>query len=153
MSLANLGLNYWLPRTQFALGLVRRTTVVTDKHGLSWPSPVVDVTIAPTTVEDPEARQVLLMDEGVLEDLSLTILQLDDRGFITSVNSEAGRDFSPVIDLIGKAVGLAAAIITDRSDRIEGPPPPSVSLDEQWDRAHPEWPPSASVSPPRPTGC
>ncbi|WP_374010561.1 hypothetical protein [Leifsonia sp. LS-T14] len=135
MSLAHLGLGYRLPRTQFVIDLVRRTTVVTDDHGLSWPSPVVDVTIAPSTVEDPESQQVLLLDEGALEDLSLTI-QLDDRGFITSVNSEAGRDLSPVIDLIGKAVGLAATIITTVGI-IEGPLPPPRSLDEQWEDAHP----------------
>lgn len=134
MSLVSLGLSYWLPRTEFAIELAKRDTVVTHNSGTSWLSPVVDVTITPTTVEDPEARQFLTLNEGVLEDLSLTI-QLDDRGFITSVNSEAGRDISPVIEVIGKAIGLAATIVTTVG--ISAPPPPA-SLDDQWATAHPK---------------
>ena len=135
MAHVGLGLGYWLPRTEFAITFVHRTRVASTADG-SHLVDIVDVSVAPTAVEDPHAHRSLTIDAGLLEKISLTIT-LDDRGFITGLNSEAGRDISPVLDVVGKAVGLAASLVTVVGILpVEGSDD-EKSLEDQWAEANP----------------
>lgn len=140
MAHVGLGLGYWLPRTEFGITLVRRKKVVPSTDRGSHVVDVVDVSVAPSAVEDPRAHHSLTIDAGLLEKLSLTI-SLDDRGFITGLNSESGRDVSPVLDLVGKAVGLAAAAVTVvgvvGALPVSGAGVEEDSLEQQWEDANP----------------
>lgn len=127
-----LGLTYVLPRTEFAVDVVGRQVVAAD-GGQHWLRKVADVQVTTAAVADPEYRQTLWVDAGLLEKISL-VVTLDDRGFITALNSEAGRDISPVISLAGKAVSVAAVLM----GVLPIEPPSEPSLEEQWTKEHDE---------------
>lgn len=134
MSDLGLGLSYVLPRTEFTVDVTTRSVVRSTEAGHVLDS-VADVQLASAAVADTDHRHTLRVDAGLLEKISL-VLTLDDRGFITAVNSEAGRDISPVVSLVGKAVSLATAVL------VLGVLPPTspapVLLESEWERLHPE---------------
>lgn len=102
------GLRYWLPETEFTVTAVRRKAVEAGDDG-SRLVEVVDVDVAHAAVADRSNRRLLEMDAGILEKIDLAIT-LDDRGFVTAVNSAAGRDVAPVLSLVGKAISAAATV-------------------------------------------
>src|ERR1700712_2581523 len=106
MSDVELGINYWLAQTQFTVTLARRNVMETGTFG-SYARPVVDIVIAPSAVADPMSRQSLAVDSGLLTKLSLTI-NLDERGLIESLASDAGGNGFPVVNMVGNAVNPSA---------------------------------------------
>jgi hypothetical protein len=130
----SLGLSYWLPRTEIGITITKRTEIVpSGSSSGSTLRTVADVTVAPGVVEDTASPRSLKLDERLLQNLALTI-NLDDRGFITSINSDAGRDITPVLTLLGKAVGLATTIATTVGLLpVEGPGKKAPTLEKQWE--------------------
>ncbi|MCW2762950.1 MAG: hypothetical protein JWR85_3151 [Marmoricola sp.] len=129
MSETGLGLSYWLAQTQFAVTLSKRKVIEAGNFG-SYARPMVDVLIVPSAVADPSSRQDLTIDAALLDRLSLTI-NLDDRGLIESVTSEASRNVSPVINLLGDAASsepsLAVTFRGPVDDKVRQRP-----LEEEW---------------------
>lgn len=126
------GLRYWLPETEFTVTAVKRHAVEAGEDG-SRLVDVVDVDVAHAAVADQSNRRLLQVDAGLLEKIELTIT-LDDRGFITAVNSESGRDIAPVLSLVGKAIS-AAATIAMLGIR-ETAPARGATLEEAWEKRH-----------------
>lgn len=133
MGTIELGLSYWLPRTVFEVEITKRDRVAL-RDGASFLDQVVDVRLERDTVEDPRSRMTLEVNAGLLEKISLAI-NLDDRGFIESINGESGRDLSPVVHLIGKAVSLAAGVMLLRTQQV---PQEVPSLDDLWAQRFPK---------------
>ena len=129
MSEVGLGLSYWLAQTRFSVSLAKRNIIERGPRG-TCVRPVVDVEIAPGAIADPSSRQNLTIDSSHLEKLSLTI-NLDDRGFIESISSEANRGDSPVINFVGQRP-------TEGTTSVVTIPVPADStahlrlLDEEW---------------------
>ncbi|MCL3819529.1 hypothetical protein [Aeromicrobium wangtongii] len=93
---------------------------------------VIDVDLHADVVPDLSARQNAYFDVGLLEKLDLQFT-FDDRGLLESLNSESGRDITPVLSVVGKIVGLLAlAPLETPSTESPGP------LESQWDDAHPQ---------------
>jgi hypothetical protein len=133
MAEVGLGLGYWLAETQFTVTLAKRDTLERGRLG-SYPRPVVDIEISPSAIADLSSRQNLTIDSAQLEQVSLTI-NLDDRGIIESLDSEAGRGASPVINLVGQAVNDEAAVAVT----VVLPADPDAclrSLEGEWIRAN-----------------
>ncbi|WP_433043433.1 hypothetical protein [Dactylosporangium sp. CS-033363] len=138
MSEVGLGLGYWLPRTRFAIAVTPRTVVRIDE-GRSHVEEVQDVRVTPAVVQDPASRHTLTVRASLLETVAVTI-ELDDRGFIQSINSRSGKDYSPIVSLVGKAVGLAATFYTGGVAAITGDLPRQwreASLEDGWNALHP----------------
>lgn len=134
MSDLGLGLSYVLPRTEFTVDVTTRSVVLATDGGHVLDS-VTDVQLASAAVADTDHRHTLRVDAGLLEKISL-VLTLDDRGFITALNSEAGRDISPVVSLVGKAVSLATAVLVLG---VQAPPAATPDyLEEEWEQRNPE---------------
>jgi hypothetical protein len=136
MGKVGLGLGYRLPRTQVSVRTTHRNTVVSGDNG-SVVAQVVDVELQPSAVEDASQRMILFVDQGLLEKISLKV-ELDDRGFIQSLNGTAGRDVSPVISLLGKAIGLAATIAILGLVDVPAQTTPGNTLDEKWRAKFPD---------------
>ena len=130
-----LGLSYVLPSTEFAIDVVTRSEV-RSRAASHYLETVADVQVTTTAVADLAYRQLLTVDAGLLEKISL-VVSLDDRGFITAVNSEAGRDISPVVSLLGKAVSLAAAVVLLGVPMTDGDTDTAPSLEDEWDAKYP----------------
>jgi hypothetical protein len=129
MSDVELGISYWLAQTQFTITLARRNVMETGTFG-SYARPVVDIVIAPNAVADPTSRQSLTVDSGLLAKLSLTI-NLDERGLIESLASDAGGSGSPVINMVGNAVNHSATTAVTASLPMGGALR-SRPLEEAW---------------------
>ncbi len=121
-------LQYRMPETVFTATVTRRMQIVRDDNG-SLLFPVVDVALSHAPGPDLTNGRLLAIDAGLLEKLALTVA-LDGNGLITAVNSETSRDFSPVISLVGKAVGLAASLL------LRDPEAETRSLEQQWADTH-----------------
>ncbi|MBG0568418.1 hypothetical protein [Actinoplanes aureus] len=133
MTKGDLELGYWLPFTQFAVNTTKRYIVVAGDSG-SYKQLAADVSLVPTAIADPKSRMTLNIDVRALEKVSLAV-NLDDRGFIQSVNSESSKDLAPVMSVVGKAIGLAAAIVAFGPD--ENIPTASMSLEAEWALKYP----------------
>jgi hypothetical protein len=122
------GLVYWLPRTQFTVWLTERREVRTEA-GRSELKRIVDVRVSPSVAQDHAFRQELRLDAKFLEKIAVAIT-LDDRGFIQSINSESGRDVTPVLDLVAKVIPLAVSLAGFTPKTAE------PSLEDKWTAAH-----------------
>lgn len=135
MSTMGFGVRYYLPKTEFAVTVTERDTVVVAEGG-SRVRRVVDVTVAPASVADHDVAYVVDLHEGLLEKLSLA-LEFDDRQVITSINSEAGRDLAVVTSALGKVLGALTPLKLKGFDRLRSPKPGEApSLEEQWEAQH-----------------
>jgi hypothetical protein len=126
MAQVSLGLGYLLPLTRFSVVVDTRTVLNTNTPGVTMLASESDVRVAPEVVGDSTARQSLTLDAGLLEKISLTI-SLDDRGVIQSINTESGRDISPVLNLAGRVISLALPTAEIAA----------AGLEDQWDGTHP----------------
>lgn len=127
-----LGLGYWLARTQFTVTVVRRHELDGRGNG-TFRRPVVDVRVAPGAGPDPTGRQRLDLDSVLLSQLALTI-DLDERGLIESITTDPDR-------VAPRAVGadeMAAATpsVTITCDVPADSTAPPLPLEQQWARTN-----------------
>jgi hypothetical protein len=130
------GLRYWLPETEFVVTATRRKRVAVEKDS-SRLVEVVDIDVAPAAVADRSNRRLLQVDAGFLEKIDLSIT-LDDRGFVTAVNSEAGRDVAPVLSLVGKVISASATIAILGVQPVGAARSKGKTLEQQWADRHPK---------------
>ena len=131
-------IEYRLPRTECLVTASRREAVIA-RGGSSWLEPVVDVSVVPELVADADHARILEVEHSIGETLSLDIT-LDEQGVVTAVNSSSSVDFTPIIDLVGKAVGIAATAAAGgipvaafaKETGTEAP----KSLEQQWQETH-----------------
>lgn len=129
-----LAVSYRLPMSSFELKVTERLVVSQTEAGTSYLEKVVDASVTPTVLADRQRRHTLSINAGVLEKIDLTI-SLDDRGFIRSINSESGRDLSPVMSLVGKVIAAAGtvAVLGVTAVRVD-----ETSLEDKWAATHAE---------------
>ncbi|MBP7003566.1 hypothetical protein [Amaricoccus sp.] len=128
------GLRYWLPETELTVTATKRKQAAAGARG-SRLEEVVDVDLTHAAVADQTCRRLLQLDAGFLEKLDLTVT-LDDRGFITAINSESGRDIAPVLSLVGKVISAVATVAMlglRKTATTTGP-----TLEKQWEKQHPK---------------
>ena len=125
MTHVGLGLSYWLPETHFGVDAVRSRRIRRTAAG-NFLADAVEISVSTRVVADTTSRQALHVRSGLWDKLSLTTA-LDDQGFLTSINSQSTRDFTPVISFVGKAVPLAVASVVTVLES-----PMTMSLEDQW---------------------
>ncbi len=123
-------LRYRLPKTVLSVGVTTGEEFVEIEHGHVL-RPRLDVSLTSTVIPDPDGDVAAELKQGFLEKLSMTV-SLSEGGLLESVNTQAGRDPSPIIGLVAKLIPLATLLFIDR-DRSK-----KTTLEQDWAACHQE---------------